>query len=258
MSDNPFQDDLEFNDVPDFDKSTHSTTKSKTEMTLKDISSITDKNLKYQQLKAREAELLDRKRMLENSINETKLVNNWPHFYPLLRFEPLIDLPRGSVKCVESSLYNLVGVTVSSMFNFLSVLCMISLPDYDILKCLIYSLLQGYAFFYFVYNYGYLTLYSACRKHDIPFRFILYQIFICCVCTYFLLGFPDSGCVGIATMLDSFAKLDSFFPKMIAFMNTSLLAVNLYFSIRTLYASQEYQKVSGNDNMLMERSDHDQ
>jgi hypothetical protein len=70
---------------------------------------------------------------------------------------------------------------------------------------------------------------------------------------YLTIGFPDSGCVGLATFLDLLAKSKFKFSMLVAFLNTIFIASAAFFQFLTLYKAQAYQKVSGQDDEVLAR-----
>jgi hypothetical protein len=65
---------------------------------------------------------------------------------------------------------------------------------------------------------------------------------------YLTIGFPDSGCVGLATFLDLLAKSRFKFSMFVAFVNTILVGGAALLQFVTLYKAQAYEKVSGQDD----------
>jgi hypothetical protein len=65
---------------------------------------------------------------------------------------------------------------------------------------------------------------------------------------YLSIGFPDSGCVGLATFLDLLAKSKSTFSMVVAAVNTALIVAAAFLEFVTLYRAQAYQKVSGQED----------
>ena len=116
----------------------------------------------------------------------------------------------------------------------------------------IFGCIQGFAALYFAYNLSYNLLYTSCKKRDIPFKWTIFQFLLVAWCLYLTLGFPTSGSVGIATLLDLIANGAPFISSFFAFINTGLCAASSVFAILTLSTSQAYQKVSGNEDPLLE------
>jgi len=106
---------------------------------------------------------------------------------------------------------------------------------------------------YVVYNLSFQKLYTCCKKSDIPFSWVMTQFFAVGWMVYLTIGFPNSGSVGLATLLDLLAKSRRKFGMLIAFINTLLIGIATLFEFVTLYRAQEYQKVSGNDTLVKTR-----
>lgn len=243
MSDNPFQgeyvdDEAQFQPIPDAEAPPVASAPS---------AASTQGMSKLQQLRAREAELLRRQQLLNESRAEIITMPNWPPFYPLIIYDPDRDLPKRSHECVKSALYGLIAVVASVLFNCLAVLCVWGLPGYHHVRCFIFAIIQGFGTFYVVFNYSFTKLYYACRAKDVPFSWVVTQFCLFGWLVYLTIGFPDSGCVGLATFLDLVAKSDHTFSMLMAFLNTGLVGAAAYFQMMALYQTQAYQKVSGHD-----------
>jgi hypothetical protein len=207
-----------------------------------------DKKTKLEQLKAREAELLKRQEEIKTQAAEVLLQPNWPKQYPLIRYDPENDLPPSSHTTVKNSFYGLISVAISAVFNIISVLSVTGLENYSKASALIFAIIQGAATIYVGLNLCYDGIYNACKKKDVPFKWIITQFVFCAWCVYKLIGFPSSGSVGLAVLLDLLAKNSSGFSKFTAFVNTIISGASVYFQIRTLSEAQKYQKVSGRND----------
>jgi hypothetical protein len=128
---------------------------------------------------------------------------------------------------------------------------MVPLKNYQKVKSLIFSIIQGIAASYLGINFSYNFLYTSCKKHDIPFKWIIYQFLMIAWCVYISLGFPSSGSVGIATLLDIIATTSKPFYIFTALINTILCCATAIFAFFTLSAAQKYQKVSGQEDQLL-------
>jgi hypothetical protein len=93
-----------------------------------------------------------------------------------------------------------------------------------------------------------MKLYASCKKRDIPFSWVVTQFLIIAWCVYLSIGFPNSGCVGLATFLDLIAMSPSGFSVFMAFLNTLLIVGATILQTMALYRAQQYQKVSGSDD----------
>lgn len=202
---------------------------------------------RLEQLRRREQELLRELQRLSDSRVGFLSAPNYPPAFPLVIYDPEHDIPERARPCVKSSLYGLAAVVFSALFNILAVLCVWGLPSYSHVYCLIFAIIQGFGTVYVVFNYSYTKLYNSCRQKDIPFSWIVWQFAILGWCIYLTIGFPDSGCVGLATFLDLIAKSTYKFSMFMALLNTIGIGAATYFQFITLYQAQAYQKVSGHD-----------
>jgi hypothetical protein len=209
---------------------------------------------KLEQLRIREAELLSRQQLLRDSRSEIIAVPNYPAIWPVIVFDPVRDLGAKSHSVARLSLYGLIAVCCSTAYNMLAVLSVWKLPGYNHLRSFIFAGLQGFGTAYVCYNYSFLKLYASCRKKDIPFSWIITQFLIIAWCVYLSIGFPTSGCVGLATFLDLIAKSPSGFSIFVAFINTALIISATVLQTLTLYRAQQYQKVSGSDDVAASAS----
>lgn len=266
MSENPFQvqvDDIEmpeFDDPPPIPKistppiiQTPDPIPSLDSYPKINTSSITseEKRAKLEALRAREAELLAKKQRLDETTIDLQPTSNWPSFFPLIHYDPQNDLSAGAQPCIQSALYSLIALVGSVFFNSLTVLCVSGLKEYQKTRCFIFSVIQGFAAVYLSYNYSFVGLYNACKKRDIPFKWTIIQFVVIAWLGYLAVGFPTSGSVGFATMLDIFAKSKSGFSKFMSLINTAITGGALFLSFRTLQQAQAYQKVSGTESPLL-------
>lgn len=234
MSDNPFHGD--FDDEPSLEAAepVQATT-------------MTSNLSRLEQLRAREQELLKRQRELSEQREEIIKSPNFPAFYPVVYFNMEEDIPHSAKDAVKYALWGLIAITIAAIFNVIAVLCVSGLPSYPKVRCFIFAIIQGLALVYCALHYSYQKLYDACKRHDIPFSFTLYQLLITVACVYLTIGFPTSGSVGLATFLDLIAKSNSFASMAIALANTALIACATLCEMLVLMRSQAYQKVSGLD-----------
>jgi hypothetical protein len=205
---------------------------------------------KMQELLRRQDGLRERERRLRDGRAEIIPPPNFPSFAPMLVFDLDRDIPKNAHSCVNSSLYALVGITASAVLNLLAILCVRGLPTFHHIRSIIFGILQGFATVYVVLNYSFIKLYASCRNRDIPFSWMVSQFAMVAWVLYLAIGFPDSGCVGLATFLDLLAKSPSTFSRIVAALNTGLIATVAYFQFVTLYRAQVYQKISGQDESV--------
>ena len=276
MGENPFQDQAEDIEIPEFDEppkqvkaDTQSTQKSsqysqqtnQTNQNNNNSSSLSskqytaDKRAKLEALRQREAELLEKKKKIEQATSEMTPQPNFPSFFPLIRYNPEEDLPPASHKCVSSAMKMLAFLTAASCFNIIAILFVSGLRNYQKIRCFIFGCIQGFAAVYLALNFSYNLLYMSCRKRDIPFKWTIYQFLLVAWCIYITLGFPTSGSVGIATMLDIIANSAPFYSTLFAIINTGLAGAATAFSMFTLSKAQAYQKVSGQEDPLINEKD---
>ena len=247
MSDNPFDDEVQDIEMPMLTNNKEKKNEEKNKE--KPLNSNVEDKLS--QLKARESELLKRQQRINQTKSDLVPSENWPLFFPLVRYNLISDIPPNAHSAVNMSLYGLITFLIHSIFNVISVIFVIGLPRYPTSKCLIFSIIQGFAASYFILNFGYRKLYVSCANHDIPFQFTLFQFLIVGWIIYLVIGFPDSGSVGFAVFLDLLSISKSTFSKIISFINLVILIICLYFEFRCLIESQKYQKISGNDQNLI-------
>lgn len=240
MSDNPFQADVSDSD-PSFDEP------------VKKAEYSASKQSKLERLKAREAELLKRQSELDNLRSEVLPTPNFPSFYPVVIFNLDRDIPQSAHAAVSKSLYGLIIATVMSVFNIFAILSVTGLSNYKRVKALPFGVIQGFATVYLLMTQSYNKLYTGCRKKDIPFSWTIIQFALIAWSIYLTIGFPTSGSVGLATLLDLIAKSKNGFSIFMGFVNTALCGANTYFQFTTLYSAQAYQKVSGNTNTIEEK-----
>ncbi|EAY17154.1 hypothetical protein TVAG_303730 [Trichomonas vaginalis G3] len=203
------------------------------------------KKAKLEQLKAREAELLKKQDQLKVQAAEVTLVPNWPSFYPIVRYNIDNDLSASAKPTVQNAFYGLVSISIACFVNVLAVLLVTGLSQYSKTSALVFAIIQGFATVYVGLNFSYMGIYEACKRRDVPFRWTIYQFCFVGWCGYRTVGFPNSGSVGFAVLLDLIANNSKGLSKFIAFINSALSAVALYFEIRAMVEAQKYQKVSG-------------
>jgi hypothetical protein len=207
-------------------------------------------------LRAREAELRERQHRLQADRAEVIPSPNFPPWAPMVIFDPARDIPEDAWACVTTSLYGLIAAVASVCLNIIAVLCVRGLGrGFNHVWSLIFAFIQGFGTAYVILTYSFSRLYAACHKRDIPFSWIVSQFLIVGWTGYLAIGFPDSGCVGIATFLDLLAKSPSRFSIFVAALNTALVIAVVSLQFATLYRAQAYQKVSGRtDATLVNRS----
>ena len=213
--------------------------------------SYEEKKARLEALKAREQELLRRKQELEEIQIDIIPANNWPPFFPLLHYDPETDLPATAIPAVYNSRNGLSCYFCSIFINLIAILSVRSLPNYPHVKNFIYAMIEGAAGLYFAFNFSYSKIYTACRNKDIPFSWTLYQFLLIGWMAYLFIGFPTSGSVGFATLLDLIAKNSPFFSKFMSMLNIIGIGFAIYFEFRTLVLAQNYQKVSGIEDQLL-------
>ena len=263
MSDNPFIEHSDDYEIPEFDEPKKNEKISSQKDSFDPNSSKApnhlspEKKAKWEALKAKEAELLAKKKKIEDQVNEMIPSPNYPTFFPLIHYDVQNDLPQASHKCVNYCLKMLMYLSIASIFNVFTVLLVTGLPYYSKVRCFIFAIIQGTAAIYLALNYSYNYLYSSCRKKDIPFKWTIFQFILIVWCAYISIGFPTSGSVGFATFLDLLASSkSSTFSKMFAFINTTLAITSTAFGLFTLSETQKYQKVSGQDDDSLLNQEH--
>ena len=203
---------------------------------------------KLEQLKAREAELLRRQNEIKAQIDDVFLRPNWPQSYPVIRYDVENDIPQTGRDTVKYAFYGLISIACSCLFNVIAVLSVSGLKSYNKSSAFVFAIIQGLATLYVGFNFSYSGIYEACRKRDIPFKTIIIQFCFIGWSGYRLIGFPSSGCVGIAVLLDLLANDSSGLSKLCAFVNSALSGATLYFELKTLMEAQKFQKVSGKND----------
>jgi hypothetical protein len=236
-SDNPFREEGDDADIPTFIPRPPSPT-------------APSRQSRLDSLRAREAQLTAHLRRLQGTRAELTATANFPPFWPVIVFDLARDIPSPAHPCVRAAFFGLAAAAAAGAFNVLTVLCTWGLPSFRRLRSLVIALIQGFAIVYATFNYSFSALYAACRRRDIPFSWVVIQVAIVAWATYLAVGFPDSGCVGLATFLDLLAKSNSGFSKAMAFVNTALAAAAAYCQFVALYRAQTYQKVSGQNRAL--------
>jgi hypothetical protein len=239
-NDNPFRADIPDDDIPTLPGPAHSPWLSPP---------APDPQSKREELLRRQRELEDRQRRLQGERAEFVPAPNFPPFAPIFVFNLDRDIPKRAHSCLTSSLYGLIAVTASVFLNIFAILCVRGLPTFHHVRSMVFGIVQGFGTVYVVFNYSFLKLYGACRKKDIPFSWTVSQFVVVAWIVYLAIGFPDSGCVGLATFLDLLAKSPSKFSMFVAAINTGLIVAVAYFQVVTLYKAQGYQKVSGQEDL---------
>jgi hypothetical protein len=203
---------------------------------------------KLESLRIREAELLERQQKLNGARAEIIHGPNYPSFYPVIVFDLQRDIPQPAHAALRSAVYGLMALVCSVCFNILAIICVRGLPLFHHVRSLVFGLIQGFGTAYIVFNYSFSRLYAACAKRDIPFSWVIIQFAVVGWTVYLSIGFPDSGCVGLATFLDLIAKSPSTLSPLIAAINTGLIVAVAFFEFITLYRAQAYQKISGQED----------
>ncbi|EAY14549.1 hypothetical protein TVAG_388820 [Trichomonas vaginalis G3] len=248
MADNPFTDELADVELPILQDEPKKDKKPAPAPSASSLgNSKEDLKERYEALKKREESIKKRRQDLTNQAEQGPQ-QNWPSFFPILRYSPEIDLPQAARRCVKLCFIGLIIFTIHTFWNIVAVLSVKGISDYKLTKNIVMGILQGVAGFYVFLKFGYQSLYVCCAKHDIQIRWTVIQIAIIGWSIYLLIGFPDSGCVGIAVFLDLIAKSTSVWAKIAAFVNTALLGSNLFCQFATFLQSQQYQKVSGKED----------
>ena len=245
MSDNPFQEEVDETETR-FGETLSSAPKS-------GLGYSQSKMSKLEQLRAREAELLRRQEEINNLRDDVIPTANFPSFYPLIIYNLDRDIPQAAQKVIKNSMLGLCFAAGMALFNIFAVLSVSGLDKYPHIRCFIFAVIQGFATVYFLYTQSYTKIYSDCRKHDVSFRWTIVQFIFVIWCAYLSIGFPTSGSVGLATLLDLIAKSKNGFSIFMALVNTGLIFAMTYFQFATLFLAQKYQKVSGNDKGIEER-----
>lgn len=255
MSDNPFEDELDENDIGIFNEisSEKKNTTPESNVSAQNFSQTSpssatlssDKKARYEALKKRESELIRKQQELDETNISIINSNNWPNFFPILHYNPSTDLDPPAQDCVKKNLIGLCLFSASIIFNLLSVCLVSGLKNYSHTRNLIFAIIQGIAGIYFAQTFSYEKLYQACQNKDIPFSWTLYQTILIGWMIYLILGFPNSGSVGFATFLDLVSKSHSIASMIFAFLNLSIIVAACVYETLSLMSAQKYQKVSG-------------
>jgi hypothetical protein len=88
-------------------------------------------------------------------------------------------------------------------------------------------------------------LYNACKVHDVPFFYVVFQFGLIGWAAYLCVGFANSGSVGFATLIDVMVISSSGWSKVVACLNSAGLAVSLVTQVLVMCGAQQYQEVSG-------------
>jgi uncharacterized membrane protein YkvI len=208
-----------------------------------------DAAAKLEQLRLREQELY--RRQEELNVARTDLVpqDNYPAWYPVLRFDLEADIPLRAHLCLKASLYGMITLVFAVFVNVVAVLFVSGHKTFRHIRSLIFALIQSFGTTYVVYNYSFQKLYQSCRRADIPFSWVITQFIVVPWLVYLTIGFPNSGSVGLATFLDLLAQSKSKLSMLIAFINTLLIGIAAFLEFVTLYKAQQYQKISGADEL---------
>ena len=263
MGDNPFayddfdqaelpvlQSELEKQQHPEPMKmtSTNSTNSQQTSQSKPSKPMSAAKLSKLEQLKAREAELLKRQSEIKSQVAEATLQPNWPKQYPIIRYDIDNDLPPSSRTTVRYAFYGLLSICIACVFNTFTILSITGLKGYSKTSTFIYSIIQGIATIYVGINFSYTGIYEGAKRKDVSFKWIIIQFCFLGWCIYRLIGFPSSGSVGIAVLLDLLANPSNGLSKFMAFLNSLLSGLSAFCQFKTLVEAQKYQKVSGKND----------
>jgi len=243
MSENPFAGEYDSTGMPEMPKDMGKP-KVVTSTTTKSVS----KAARIEELKAKEAKLLERQKQLQEAKADTYHLPNWPTQYPLIYIDIENDIPSAARKCVNLAVTGFLCVFSSCLLNVIAVLSVTGLVQYSKINALVFAIIQGIATMYVIINISFKRLYDSCRKSDIPFTWTMIQFCFVGWCVYRFIGFPTSGSVGLATFLDLLAKDSGFISRTIAFLNTCLSGGATFYEFRVLMESQKYQKVSGRND----------
>lgn len=248
MGENPFADDLGDVELPVLQDEVK-TTKKTTSQTGSSYAPNSKEAMRerLEQLKRREESLKRRRQELNNNTDQSA-AQNWPSFFPILRYKPETDLPVAARKCVKMCLVGLCVYTAHAIWNIIAILSITDLPKYNFTKNVVMGILQGVAAFYIFLKFGYSKLYVSCAKHDIQLSWTVIQIAIVGWSIYLTVGFIESGCAGVSIFLDLITKSKNTWSKIAAFVNVALLCTNLFCQFSTFIQSQQYQKVSGKED----------
>lgn len=231
MEDNPFANDFEGSErFPEIDEH--------------NIIHEFDRMEELERLKRKRDELLEKNSRLQKT-DTSPITANWPSFYPLLKYDLENDIPKSARSSVSFSFKALLCFAIRTITNIFSVIFVSGVKDYPKGRALIFAILTGLGGIYVMYRFSFQWLYVSCMKHDIPISYSFAQFLIIIYQIYLTIGFPSSGSVGLATLLDVLAMSHSWFSILIGVINTAIIALVVVFSIISIGAAQKYQKVSG-------------
>jgi hypothetical protein len=107
-----------------------------------------------------------------------------------------------------------------------------------------------FAVVYMIMNmYGTVTivfdkLYGGCRGRDLSFSYTVWQFVLIAWGFYQLVGLPNSGAVGFATMIDAIAKARNAWSTVVALMATLAILAFVILEILVVQRAHAYQRVS--------------
>ncbi|KAH0792090.1 secretory carrier-associated membrane protein 2-like [Histomonas meleagridis] len=200
---------------------------------------------KLLRLQKREEELLQRQEELQQAKSQVYDEPNWPRFFPVFHIDINNEIPVLAQRLVKVALYNVVFTVIQSFINIISSVSISGLSNYSYPRSFVFALIFTALQLYLTISICFPRLYRGCKNHNIPISFTFLQFILIGFTLYLLVGFPNSGSVGLATFLDLIAKSDSVWSKIISFVNTFFIFFCVLLHVYVLQQSQSYQKVSG-------------
>jgi uncharacterized membrane protein (UPF0136 family) len=199
----------------------------------------------YRRLQAREAALLRRQQQLHDSPSASVRTPNWPPHFSFLYVSLDSDIPRSAHSCIKTALLGIILSLVQSLIDIIACSSISGLPSHNYVKSIIFSIIFGLLTCYLTIGICFDKLYTACKVHDVPFSYVIMQFGLIGWIAYLCVGFPNSGSVGVATLIDLIAKSGSVWSIVIAAVNSAILLGSFVVQVTVMRKAQKYQKISG-------------
>jgi hypothetical protein len=202
--------------------------------------------------RSREASLLRRQRQqqLRESPADALRTPNWPPHVSFLYVNLEGDIPHSVRPCINTALVGVILAVVQSALDVLACCSISGLKTHGYVKSIIFSVIFALITGYLTISVCFDKLYTACKVHDVPFSYVVCQFALIGWIGYLTAGFPNTGSVGFATLLDLIAQSNSVWSMIIASLNTVALLASFATQVLVMRGAQQYQKVSGvSENM---------
>ena len=167
---------------------------------------------------------------------------NYPHFFPIIHYDPVCDLPICTHKRVNGVLKFFLIFMLCCIFNaFSTIFVNQQLKKYLMITLLFKSILQCVVMIVVCYKWSYISIYIGSITKETPFQWYIVQSALVLYCIFSGIGLSPYTNIGIITISMLTKYCDFSVCDVIAVISTIAYFYTAYYGFKSLEAADEME-----------------